>query len=143
MSIVQVRQRASEITRNLGKAALHALAPNDFEYYACSFELVDSDFRILDVFNFPVMPDQMSINGQSLVSIKKSGRSFLSQFNDSFIGHTIQINGTFGRKFRLILSNQKNGSLLSQVGGQFDLKVKTDPQPEKVNYHFSGYSKSN
>jgi hypothetical protein len=125
MSVEIVKNKADGIARTLGRAALHALSPNDFEYYACSFELISHDFTVLDIFHFPVMPNGISINGQSLVSIKKTGRSYLSQFNDSFVGKTISINGTFGRKFRLLLSTTKGQDLTTGRGGQFDLKVKT------------------
>lgn len=125
MSVEQVRNKANNITRNLGKAALHALSPDDFEYYACSFELVDSDFTVLDILHFPVLPNSISIGNQSLVSIKKTGRAYLTQFNDSFVGKNISINGTFGRKFRLLLSGEKKSNALTGVGGAFDLKVKT------------------
>lgn len=125
MSVEVVKNKATEFAQNMGRAALHALAPNDFEYYACSFELLSHDFQVLDIFHFPVMPNGMSMNKQSLVSIKKTGRSYLSQFNDSFVGQTISLQGTFGRKFRLMISTDKGKSLTTGKGGQFDLKVKT------------------
>lgn len=125
MSVEVVKNKATEFTQNLGRAALHALAPNDFEYYACSFELLSDDYRVLDIFHFPVMPNGISINKQSLVSIKKTGRGYLSQFNDSFVGQTISLQGTFGRKFRLMISTDKGRDLTTGTGGQFDLKVKT------------------
>lgn len=125
MSIEIAKNKALAVTRDLGRAALHAISPEDFEYYACTLELVDSDFKVLDVLHFPVMPTSMSINHRPLVSVKKTGRSYLSQFNDSFVGDTISINGTFGRKFRLLISTSKGRNISERKGGQFDLKVKT------------------
>jgi len=103
MSKEIAKEKATTLARRLGKAAVHAIAPDDFEYYACSFELVDSGFNVKEIFHFPVMPSGIQIGRQSLVSIKKTGSSYLSQFNDSFVGRTFNINGTFGRKFKVIL----------------------------------------
>lgn len=112
MSKELAKEKSTTLARRVGKAALHAISPNDFEYYACSFELVDSGFNVKEIFHFPVMPTGITIGRQSLVSVKKTGSSYLSQFNDSFVGRTFSINGTFGRKFRVVL-------------GKKDLKFKT------------------
>lgn len=120
-----VRERALSISKDLGRGALHATSPDDFEFYACTLELVDSDFNVLDIFHFPVMPTGVNIGRQSLVSIRKTGRGFFSQYNESFVGNTISINGTFGRKFRLMVSTQIGSNFKTGKGGQFDLRVKT------------------
>ncbi len=112
MSQMDFKNKALTTSQRIGRAGLHAIGPDDFEYYSCSFELVDSNFNVIDLFHFPVMPNSISIGRQSLISIKKTGAGYLAQFSNSFVGQTISINGTFGRKFRVIL------------GGR-DLKFKT------------------
>jgi hypothetical protein len=130
MSVESVKRAADNVIVELGRAALHSIAPSDFEYYACTFELLDSRGNIEDLFNFPVMPSAMSIGRKSLVSIKKTGLSYMSQFNDSFVGRDVGISGTFGRKFRLLLrngvdTNVNNLDSNGQFFKQFDLNVKT------------------
>jgi len=130
MSVESVKRAADNVIVDLGRAALHSIAPSDFEYYACTFELLDSQGNIEDIFNFPVMPSGITIGRNSLVNIKKAGTSYISQFNDSFVGRDIGLNGTFGRKFRLLLRNgiDTNAINLDANGNfykQFDLNVKT------------------
>lgn len=130
MSNLQIAKRkAQNIIANGGRAALHALAPDDFEYYACSFELLKSNGDIERIFHFPVMPNGISIDGQSIVNIMKTGTGTTVQFNDSFVPKNISINGTFGRKFRLLLSDNSGNDIsfknIKQNLKDIDLKVKT------------------
>lgn len=131
MSNIQVtKKKVENIVANKGRAALHALAPDDFEYYACSFELLKSNGDVEKIFHFPVMPNGISIDGQSIVNIMKTGTGTTVQFNDSFVPKNISINGTFGRKFRLLLSNNSGNDVLSfknikQNIKDIDLKIKT------------------
>jgi len=127
MSVEVVKRKATEVIFEIGRGALHALAPDDFEYYACTFELINSKNIIEDIFHFPVMPSGISVARQSILTVKATGQSYLSQFNDCFVGKKISINGTFGRKFRLMVTKE-----VGQVAGtnsklfqNFDLKVKT------------------
>ena len=106
MALENIKRKAQEIVANQGRAYLHSIAPDDFEYYACTLVLEDGSYNTLQVFNFPVMPNSMSINKRPLVNIKKTARGYLSQFSTSFSGDTISINGTFGRKFRLLLTDE-------------------------------------
>lgn len=101
-----------------GRATLHAMKPDEFEYYACTFELLNSDFSIDRIFHFPVNPSGISINHQNLVTIRKLSQGYLSQFNTSFVGKTISMSGTFGRRFRLILLRDGDDSTN-------DLKLRT------------------
>lgn len=125
MSINSFKNRAKGIAENVGSAGLHATLPDDFEYYACSFELLNEYLEVLDFMNFPIMPDSISINQQNLVSQKKTGRSYLSQFNDSFVGKNISIKGTFGKKMKILATLNKGKKLQTGGSGKFDLKVKT------------------
>lgn len=106
MGVENVKRKAQDIALEAGRLTLHALAPDDFEYYACTFQLEDSYGEIIQIFNFPVMPNSISINRRPLVNIKKTARGYLDQFSTSFPGDVISINGTFGRKFKLLLVNE-------------------------------------
>jgi hypothetical protein len=127
MSAEVVRRKAMDTIFEIGRGALHAIAPNDFEYYACTFELINSQGVIEDIFHFPVMPSGISVGRQSLVSIKKTGQAYLSQFNDAYVGRSISINGTFGRKFRLLITKGIGGNIndSGKFYQNFDLNVKT------------------
>lgn len=135
MTLENVRSKAQGIVLNQGRATLHSLAPDDFEYYACTLLLENSAGDMVKLFNFPVMPNSMSINKRPLVNIKKTARGYLDQFSTSFSGDTISMSGTFGRKFRLILQDEikKPNSRDLKVSEEdkiflkdtFDAKVKT------------------
>lgn len=127
MSVEIVKRKATEVIFEMGRGALHALAPNDFEYYACTFELINSKNVIEDIFHFPVMPSGISVARQSTLTIKATGQSYLSQFNDCFVGKKISINGTFGRKFRLMVTKEvgQEAGVNTKIFQNFDLKVKT------------------
>lgn len=101
-----------------GRATLHAMKPDEFEYYAFTFELLNSDSSVDRIFHFPVNPNAVSINNQSLVTIRKTSQGFISQISNSFVGKTISISGTFGRRFRLMLFRDGDNSTN-------DLKLRT------------------
>lgn len=104
-----------------GRVVMHTLKPDEFEYYACTFELLDSNFVTEEIFHFPIMPTSMSINAQYPVNIKKTGRGYLVQTSDSFVGKNISLNGSFGRRFKILLhTTKKNGENAST-----DLKIRT------------------
>ena len=108
MSKELIRSKAQGILANAGRAALHALAPNDFEYYACIFQLVDYSGDIEQIFNFPVSPTSIQVARNAHVSIKKTESGYVETFSPSYVGKTISISGTFGRKFRLLVSRDNN-----------------------------------
>ena len=135
MALENVRSKAQEIAINAGRVTLHSLAPDDFEYYAMTFQLENSYGEIIQIFNFPVLPNSISINRRPLATIKKTARGYVDQFSTSFPGDVISINGTFGRKFRLLLTNEiqkpnyKNPEIPESekvfLKDVFDAKVKT------------------
>ena len=108
MSKELIRSKAQGILANAGRAALHTLAPNDFEYYACIFQLVDFNFDIEQIFNFPVNPTAIQVSRKPHVNIKKTESGYVETFNSTYVGKDIQISGTFGRKFRLLTSFDNN-----------------------------------
>lgn len=86
----------------VGRAALHSVAPDDIEYYLCSLELIDSDLNRHGFISFIVMPDQISENHQPIQTVTKTHQGIVTTFNDSFAPVDISCAGTFGRKFRII-----------------------------------------
>lgn len=121
MGVEAVIRKAQEVTTTVGKAALHAISPNDFEYYALSLELVDAEFNTIQMFNFPVMPNAIQIARASPLNIKKTGYGYFTQYSDTFQAYNISIQGTFGRKFRILINKNRDSKDLKG----FDLNVKT------------------
>ena len=108
----QVRQKYLGLLSSVGRAGVNTLFPNDFEYYACSLELVNSKGKIVDMLVFPVMPDSIVENKVSISNVKKTAYGVVSFFNPSFVPFDINISGSFGRKLRVLL-----GSGVAAFGG--------------------------
>lgn len=97
-----------EYTAKIGRAGLHTLFPNDFEYYAVTLELTDSKGQTLEHLTFPVSPDSISYDDQSLANTKKTLGGISSTDSDTIRPKKISMSGTFGRKLRLLtgINNQ-------------------------------------
>lgn len=93
----------------VGRSALHAVAPNDIEYYLCSLELIDSDLNRQGFISFVVMPDQISENHQPIQTVTKTHQGIVTTFNDSWAPVDISCAGTFGRKFRIVSGMKEAG----------------------------------
>ena len=91
---------------SLGKAALHAALPDDFEYYLCSLELVNHKGDREGFLSFSVMPEQISESYAPIQTMMKTHNAVVTIFNDSFAPVNITIAGTFGRKIRLLLNDK-------------------------------------
>jgi len=89
---------------DIGKASLHALMPNDFEYYVVALELTDLDDNTIDYLLFPVTPAAIDIIDPELTNIKKSAGGVVAISTPTFVPKPITLSGTFGRKLRLLLS---------------------------------------
>lgn len=130
MSLENIRSKVQGTIMEGGRALLHAQYPDDFEYYACTFMLENGSGDVVKIFNFPVMPNSIQIQKQPLVNIKKTARGYVDQFSTSFSGEIISLNGTFGRKFRLLLLGGEEKSSKSPEESEFkknsfDAKIKT------------------
>lgn len=95
----------------LGKSYLNSLYPDEIEYYACAFELVDSNGNAVEFFSFPVMPNSMTEQFQTIASIKKTFGGVVVNKNSTFIPFNIQVSGDFGRRFRNVYSGNKIDSI--------------------------------
>jgi hypothetical protein len=84
-----------------GKAQLHALHPEEFEYYALALELLDSNNETEMFLLFPVMPSSITEDERSINNIQKTLGGVVVNNNNTFVPFDIVLNGTFGKKFRL------------------------------------------
>lgn len=107
---------------NATRALLNSLYPDEFEYYLFTLELMTSDGKLLDNLLFPVMPTSINESRLSLVNVKKTNSAVVSLINNTFAPTSISINGTFGKKIRILLGNkQENATAFSST-----LKSKTN-----------------
>lgn len=95
-------EAAREFAVKAGKGALHSISANEFEYYMCSFELLDGSGNTKGFMSFAVMPNNIMENEVQITSITKTNRGIATVFNGSFLPKDISLQGTFGRKFRLL-----------------------------------------
>lgn len=132
----EIIKGALDTMAKLGRGGLHALSPEDFEYYLCSFELLDSSGNTQAFMSFPVMPDSIveSTSHPTTVSKTTSGNTVL--FNSSFAVKDISISGTFGRKLRVLTGQQplENGGKLPFFSDTVNLGVLGDSTIIKSGY---------
>lgn len=106
---------------------LYSQFPNEFEYYACGFELVDSDNKVIAFFTFPVMPESISNSYKPASRTKRTMTGSVISNNPSFAAFDINIAGNFGHKFRRV-----SGDISSFIGEQGTANPTTN-QPKQVN----------
>lgn len=90
---------------SLGRAGAHALFPNDFEYYMCALELVNSKGRAAEYFVFPVNPEAINVSVNPNTSITKTVGGVSVLKTTTFIPEDCTISGTFGRKLRFLIGS--------------------------------------
>ena len=95
---------------SVGRAGLHALSPDNFEYYMCSFELLDGYGNTVGFMTFPVLPNNISETKSQTLSITKTNSNVVTLFNPSFTPRDISIQGTFGRKLRIVQAKEPKNS---------------------------------
>ena len=117
-SVNNIASSVLDVALNVGKSALNAAFPDDYEYYLCSFELLDSDSKQVGFVSFVVMPDQLIESNQPIQTMVKTHNGIVTIYNPSFAPVDISLAGSFGRKFR-ILSNFKDPK--SSKNGFFDV----------------------
>jgi len=98
-----VSEKFKTISADLGKAGINALFPNDFEFYMVSLELVDGNGDTLEFFTFPTMPRSLDQVEPQITNIKKSAGGITALSTSTFIPKPINLQGTFGRKFKVLL----------------------------------------
>ena len=86
----------------IGKAAVHAGMPDDYEYYLCSLTLYNYKMEKVGFLSFTVMPDNIVESNTPIQNIVKTHAGMVTVFNPTFAPIDITMSGTFGRKFRLL-----------------------------------------
>lgn len=115
----------------IGRAGAHALFPNDFEYYAVTLEVVDSDNQTVEFLTFPVTPAAIEYDDVKIVNVKKTLGGITALDTESFTPKHIAISGTFGRQLRLLIgpgSSNPAGAGIRDTG----LDVKTSVLSAKL-----------
>lgn len=120
-------QKAAQIRASVGRAALHTLMPDDFEFYSCTLELLDSQGNIEGSLVFPVMPNNISSTNSPAVNVKKTAGGVVSLVNNNFTPTSISLQGTFGRKFRILVQADTDllsgGLSLKNLGSKLKAKI--------------------
>lgn len=112
-SLNSVVEQARNALMTVGKAGLHVLAPDNFEYYMCSLELIDGYGNTKAFMTFSVMPNNIVETKAEIATITKTNSGITTLFNSSFVPRDISIQGTFGRKLRLLLGMKE----VEDIGG--------------------------
>lgn len=99
----QVRQVINNIVGNGGKALLNALHPNEFEYYAVTLELIDSQGKTIDYLTFPVTPRMMDYTYNSAVTVRRNVGGVTALDTPSFVPAKYTISGSFGRNLKILI----------------------------------------
>jgi len=112
-------------TSSMGRAALHALYPDEIEYYLCSLELIDSSGITKGYMTFTVMPNNVMDSKTQVATITKTNTGITTLFSDSFSPRDISLQGCFGRKLRLVTGVQATGnvSTIPFFGGNTGVKI--------------------
>lgn len=111
-------QEYEALIRDIGKAGANALFPNDFEYYVVTLELVDSNDRTIEFLSFPVSPEVLTYDNVPVTTIKKTLGGVNSTSSSTFNPRQISLQGTFGRKFRLLIGSPNKNNILSPYSTQ-------------------------
>lgn len=121
----------------VGKAGLHSIAPDNFEYYMCSFELLDSSGETKAFMMFPIMPNSIVQSKPIIASITKTNKGIATLFNSTFVPIDISIQGTFGRKFKILSGSKEIEDSVSKskfFAGNIGIKFGNDSLIVKTGY---------
>lgn len=118
------------------RAYINSLYPDEFEYYLCSFELMNDVGVVEQVLIFPVMPDSIQESRTSLVNVKKTMSSVVSLTNNTFAPTTVNITGSFGKKLRILLGPKQT----TASAFYFEKQIKVANETIELNAEIkSGY----
>lgn len=135
-----IKATYTDLLIQIGRPALNARYPKEFELYMCALELIDQEGATLRYFIFPVMPSNIDESQPQITNIKKSLAGITVLSNPTFVPGDISLSGNFGRKFKVLLGVDYTDliSSFSTQGGQltsssviegasdfFDKRVKT------------------
>jgi len=90
-----------------GRTLLHAQDPDNFEYYYCSLELVDSGgTNQLAFLPFPILPDNIVESKTQIIAQNKTLGGLNLMYNSGFTPFDISLQGSFGRRLRVFFGKE-------------------------------------
>lgn len=107
MSKEAVELSFNQKIKELGRGALNAIYSNDVEFYLLALELVNSNGDVVDYFAWPVLPKEIRETQQEITNVRKTIGGVYVLKNTTFTPSTINISGTFGRRFKLLVNNTR------------------------------------
>ena len=113
------RAKINQLVTDIGKAGLNALYPNEFEYYAITLELTDSNGVTVDYLTFPISPDNIDSSSVPLTNIKKTMGGIVALGSATFVPLKISLGGTFGRKLKILVQPSSINSSESTNSGSY------------------------
>lgn len=118
MSLITSATRNNlNVAMTVSRAALHTISPDNYEYYMCSLELIDCSGNQVGFISFVVMPNNITETTTPIQSQTKTNSGLVTLFNDSFAPVNISLQGTFGRKFKIVTEienpNEKSNNFFS------------------------------
>lgn len=111
--------KALNLIQNLGRSVVATQYPDDFEYYMCSLELVNSRGNTIDFFTFPIMPDGINKIEPKRNTVRSTLGGLVVLSSPTAVTQTISLQGNFGRMFKILLS----GNTPSLQGIAFSLSA--------------------
>lgn len=107
MSIVsEVSSKFKELVGSMGRPALGALYPNDFEVYMMTLEVVDSLEETQAYLSFPILPSEVVKTESELTNIKRTAGGIVALTTNVFTQQEITISGNFGRSFKILIGQE-------------------------------------
>lgn len=120
-----ITNKLNSALKSLGRTALAAAFPRDFETYICSLELADSKDNTIDSFIFPIMPNNITKTELKRETILNTAGGITVLNSPIFTPQQINIRGDFGRNFKILISSKTGASLLGAAfsipGGAYQL----------------------
>jgi len=120
MALISENNRLLGLVGSLGREALNALYPNEFEAYMLAIELTDSLGNSIDYMAFPIMPESIAKTEPKRINVKKSLAGISVINSNSPVPAEISIKGDFGRFFQFVVSpnNSISGFAFSVSAGK-------------------------
>jgi hypothetical protein len=104
MSVQAINRKYQELINTVGRSALNAIFPYDFEVYMMALELTDSNGNMIDYISFPIMPESITKNEPKRTNIKNTSSGITILNSATYAPEEITIKGNFGRNFKILLS---------------------------------------
>ena len=135
-----INRKTNELYQGIGRALMHQLYPNDFEYYMIALELVDGAGGTIDYFAFPVLPSAITKSENKRINIKKAYKSTLILTSTAYTPQDVSIKGNFGRGFKILIGAKEilSGLAFSTKAGIYELN-QTAPIPQFSQFVKTGY----